>query len=115
MNTPSWYWTKGLHDAKITDCRIDHFNYEYTQKNPIRNCITVDLDTRNALLDTTITTIKFLNTKIIQGDIDCTGWFWKDDVLTTTCKGYELEITFISYPKIKKIKISFDDIIVERR
>ncbi len=115
MDKPSWYWSKGLHDAKIITCKIDHFNYDYTQKNPIRNCISIDLDAHNALFDTTIATIKFLNAKIIQGDIDCEGWFWKDDELTTTCRGYALEIALSSYPKTKKIKIFFDDIIVERQ
>ena len=114
MDIPNWYWKKGLHDAKITGWQFENFDYDYSQRNPIRNCITVELDSRMALFDTTLKTIKFVNAKIIQGDTQCVNWFWKDDIVQKTYKGYEIEITLTPYPSTKKMKIAFENIIIER-
>ena len=114
MDMPNWYWKKGLHDAKITDWQLENFEYDYSQRNPIRNCITLKLDSQKAMFDTAIKAIKFINAKLIQGDTQCVNWFWKDDIITKSYKGYEIEITLTSYPNVRKIVINFADAIVER-
>lgn len=114
MDIPNWYWSKGLHDAKVIDLFFESLDYDYTQRNPVRNCLTIQLNTENAMFDTSIKAIKFYNVRILQGNIDFEGWFWKDDTLVVTRKGFELEITLISYPNIKRIKISFESVIVEK-
>ncbi len=115
MEIPNWYWVNGLHDAKVTNLSFENFDYDYTKRNPIRNCITIQLDTRNAMFDTSIKAIKLLNSKIVQGDMDFVDWFWKDDILTTSHKGFELQITLISNRHIKICKISFENVIVEKK
>lgn len=114
MDTPIWYWKKGLHDAKITNWQSEFFDYDYSQRNPIRNCITVELDARMAMFDTTIKAIKFVNAKLTQGDSQCVNWFWKDDIVKKTSRGYEIEILLTSFRKTKKINISFENVIIER-
>ena len=114
MNMPSWYWENGLHDAQITDIQFEEFDFDYSQHNPIRNCITIKLDAQMAMFDTTLKEIKLMNAKFIHGDAQCVNWFWKDDIIKETNKGYELEITLISHRKIKKCKIGFENAIIER-
>lgn len=114
MDTPNWYWKKGLHDAKITNWKIENLDYDYSQRNPVRNCITVELDAKLAMFDTTIKKIKFLNAKLIQGNEPCVDWFWKYDSIQKKHTGYEIEIVLTLHRETKKIKIAFESIIVER-
>ena len=114
MQIPDWYWVKGLHDAQVTDLSFIDFDYDYTKRNPTRNCMTIQLDTRSAMFDTSIKAIKLLNSKIVQGDTDFVGWFWKDDILKPSHKGFELQITLISNRNTKICKISFENAIVEK-
>ncbi len=114
MVMPNWYWEKGLHDAKIISCQIENFNYDYSKPNPVRNCITIELDSGMAMFDTTLKAIKFFNAKFIQGDIQGENWFWNYDIIKENSKGYELEINLVSYPKRKKCKIVFENVIIER-
>ena len=114
MGNPDWYWTKGLHDAKVINVLFKNIDYEFTKRNPIRNFLDIQLDSQKAMFDTTIKSIKLYNSKIIEGDLDFIGWYWKDDKLIETTKGFELEITLILYPHTKKIKISFEKVDIGR-
>ena len=63
---PAWYWEKGLHDAIIKNITLCPLNYDYTQKNPIRNYLLIEIDSSHALFDSTIKEIKLFNAKILS-------------------------------------------------
>ncbi len=107
-NFPDWYWVYGLHDAEIKRISFQTLDYDYTQKNPIRNYLLVELDSCNALFDTTITSIKFYNAKIIRGTTDLSGYWWMSDELTFDKKKYLLVIYVSSIKEKTSMHISFD-------
>ena len=49
--TPNWYWKNGLHDAVIETISLEQLNYDYTQRVPIRNYLSIKLNAQNALFD----------------------------------------------------------------
>ncbi len=88
----SFYWQKGLHDAEITDCREITFDYDVKEKNPIRNCLELIIDSTHALYDTTIKVIKLYNYKILSELKNPKKIWWKDDKLETKDKNFILTI-----------------------
>ena len=89
-----WYWAKGLYDAEIVDIKKEEYVYDYRQKDPIRNMLEIVLDTRQAMNDSSIKSIRFYNYKIIAGGEDILhAWWYKD------------EITEFSGRKILKLKL----------
>ncbi len=109
MNSlPDWYWNKGLHDAEIKKISFQTLDYDYTQDNPIRNCLLVELDSRNALFDTKVTSIKFYNAKVNTGVIDVSGYWWVDDELSCNNKKYKLVIYIRNANEKASIQILFD-------
>ena len=112
--TPDWYWSKGLHDAKILSYQIIELDYDYKQKNPYRNYLEIKLNPTHALMDNKVASIKFYNFKCnnLQGLND--AW-WMEDELIYNDKKYLLSLTTAKldgeYPKIE---IFFDFAEVER-
>lgn len=90
--SPTWYWTKGLHDAVIRKISFRTLNYDYRQARPIRNYLIMELDSRNALFDIEIVAIKFYNAKVVAGDTDICGYWWLNDELSCEVKKYTLTI-----------------------
>lgn len=105
---PDWYWKRGLHDADIKCVAYQQFDCDYTQKNPIRNSITISLDSRNALFDTTIDSIVFYNAKMITNDIDYAGTWWVNDELSFSNNKFHIKIFIESKIKKSCIQIQFD-------
>ena len=62
----SFYWENGLHDADIIDFKEITFNYNVKDKNPIRNCLELIIDSSHALFNTRIKGIKLYNYKILS-------------------------------------------------
>ena len=109
-----WYWVRGLHDAELKNVIFHQLDYDYTERNPIRNYIELRLDSSQAMFDTSIKAIRLYNAKIISGDLDCVNWFWKKDVLTQEAKKFVLDITFMHLREFKNCRISFEKAEVER-
>ena len=82
MDNKDWYWKNGLHDAEIKKIQHVDVEYDFSLKNPIRNILIIDLDSRNALFDTSVKSLEFYNYKLIQDIDDIIGFWWiKDEVL----------------------------------
>lgn len=113
---PTWYWTKGLHDAVIRKISFRTLDYDYRQARPIRNYLIMELDSRNALFDTEIVAIKFYNAKVVAGDTDICGYWWLNDELSCEVKKYTLTI-HVAKKKGENIllQISFDSAEVLRK
>jgi len=94
-SSPSWYWNKGLHDAEITHIDEIVLPYDYTQKNPIRNCLIIFLNSKNALFDTSVKEIRLYNYKLISPDNKsfCADSWWIADRLTEENGKYILTVS----------------------
>ena len=73
-NPPEWYWTKGLHDAGITEVDSFEFPFDYNkfvgQKSKYnRNLLKLKIDSKGAIYDTSVKEIHFYNYKILTPDI----------------------------------------------
>ena len=118
---PSWYWTRGLHDALILRTEAIDLSYDHAQRNPVRNCFQIHLDASMAMIDTSIRCIKFFNYKILLDDSSCggcedggiKGCYWMQDILKYENGKYVLELTALGEDDFKFI-ILFDDAQVER-
>lgn len=110
-----WYWEKGLHDAEVLDIKKINFEYDYTQRKPRRNMLEIILDTRIALFDNSIKSIRFYNYKIIEGDENIIhSWWIKDEFWVEKGKN-NLKIYLRSPKKTCEILISFETIEVVRK
>ena len=93
--SPGWYWHRGLHDARILSTEAVELPYDYTQRDPIRNCFKLHLDPSQALFDTAVKTINLFNYKILRDDTPggLAGCYWKQDSLDFRNGKYRLELT----------------------
>ena len=67
---PDWYWKRGLHDAKILSvCELE-FAPDWKEKRPKRNCLEIQLDSKNALFEQDIETISLYNYRIKEMKTD---------------------------------------------
>lgn len=109
---PEWYWQKGLHDAKIVDIEEQELAYDYKQRDPVRNCIVLHLDSRMALFDRSVKEIKLYNYKLCSPEAavrDFCGTWWLKDNLSITDTGYSLAITLKRIGK----RASREELVVE--
>ncbi len=109
---PEWYWQKGLHDAKIVDIEEQELAYDYKQRDPVRNCIVLHLDSRMALFDSSVKEIKLYNYKLCSPEAavqDLCGTWWLKDNLSITDTGYSLAITLKRIGK----RASREELVVE--
>lgn len=116
-NLPAWYWPWGLHDA-IIDQAIRCDRPQWIDGTYYHNSLTLSLDPRNALWDTTVSTITLLNYKVLSDDFDPTGCWWLSDTLRQVNSKYLLEIQLGNYEKHKAenktYTVRFTHCIVER-
>ena len=104
--TPDWYWSRGLHDAKIISVSTKQSNW-----NPEDNCLTFKISCDGALFETDITEIRFHNFRIKTNDFDINllnGGWWLSDELSESGNQYLLELKFDTIKcKTKVIQITF--------
>ena len=116
-NLPAWYWPWGLHDA-IIDQVLRCDRPQWIDGTYYHNSLTLSLDSRNALWDTTVSTITLLNYKVLSDDFDPTGCWWLFDTLRQVNSKYLLEIQLENYEKRKAenktYTVRFTHCIVER-
>ena len=89
---PEWYWRRGLHDAQILTADALELDYDYRQRNPVRNCFRLQLDAAGALFDREVRTISFYNYRILR-PAPLEGAFWMGDFLRRDGQRYVLDIT----------------------
>ena len=89
---PEWYWTLGLHDAKIVSVTTKESDW-----NPDDNYLSLKLNCKDALFETDIKEIRFFNFKTLTNDFDINllnGGWWLSDELTEEDNCYMLELEF---------------------
>ena len=94
---PHWYWHRGLHDARILTTEEIELPYDYTQRDPVRNCFRIHLDASQAMFDTTVKSISLFNYKILRDDTagGLAGCYWKQDTLEFRNGKYRLELSVL--------------------
>ena len=113
MTEYNWYWNKGLFDAEIIKITQDYFQYDYTEKNPVRSCLTIELDAKAALYDTSVKQIKLYNSKVVSGNISVSGW-WKEDAIETANGKHTLTLVIATKGEDETLKISFEKCLIVR-
>ena len=122
---PEWYWTKGLHDACITDIEAVEFPFDYNrvaeEKGKYdRNCLTLKIDAKGAMFDMSVKEIRLYNYKILTPDVAFENrkmLWWFADRLTRGAERYVLEIDvrdFDSHREKLTVVIRFDRAEVDR-
>ena len=110
---PQWYWLRGLHDALVLGVETQEFAYDVTQRKPVRNCMTIRLDARGALFDTSVTAIRLYNYKVLQGS-ELKGCHWMQDRLRREKDKFILDITALGKDDFP-YSVRFDFAEVERK
>ena len=107
----SFYWGNRLHDADILDYKEITFDYNVKERNPIRNCLELVIDSSHALLDTSIKGIKLYNYKILSELKKPRKIWWKEDKLETesnkfilTIYGHNNEVFIVKFDKGEVIR-----------
>ena len=93
---PDWYWKYGLHDAVILSVSELQLVPDYKVKQPKLNCLEIELDSKNALHERDIKTIRLYNYKIKTLDVDINSidkpWWMGDTIKELNNKQYSLDI-----------------------
>ena len=93
---PDWYWKYGLHDAVILSVSELELVPDYKEKKPKFNCLEIELDSKNALHERDIKTIRLYNYKIKTPDIDINSidkpWWMGDTIKKLNNNRYSLDI-----------------------
>lgn len=116
-----WYWTRGLHDARILCTEAKDLPYDFTERHPIRNCFKIHLYSSGAMFDTSIKCITLFNYKILLDDSDKGGYtdggldgcYWMQDILRLDRGKYLLEITALGEDDFRYV-IQFESAQVDR-
>lgn len=118
---PQWYWLRGLHDALVLAVDTQEFAYDVTQAKPVRNCMTIRLDAKAALFDTSVTAIHLFNYKVLEDGSESvgygeglTGCYWMQDRLRREKEKYILDITALGEDDFL-YSVRFDFAEVERK
>ena len=68
--TPSWYWTNGLHDAKILSVTPLELPPDWKSPTPRYNCLEFAIDAKGAMFDQRVRKITLYNYKILTPDFE---------------------------------------------
>ncbi len=111
---PSWYWSGGLHDARIIAKSYYSFDYGNYPKTQYQNCIELKLDLSQAMFDTSIKAVRFYNCREMTPDIDIENLWWiRDDIVMANNK-FVAKIELFSQKRTCLYIIRFEHCEVER-
>ena len=120
---PSWYWSQGLHDAKILSATPLELPPDWKAHTPRYNCLELTFDASGAMYDTKVTKITLYNYKLLTPDFDLgnlSGAWWYGDILTVEAEGkFRLELHYqlpgSHYARDYTVELRFAEAEVERK
>ncbi len=117
---PDWYWKYGLHDAVILSVSELQLVPDYKEKKPKFNCLEIQLDSKHALYEQNIKTIRLYNYKIKTPDVNINSidkpWWMGDTIKELNNKRYSLDIEVESARGSRKhFIVEFEIPEIERR
>lgn len=89
---PEWYWTRGLHDAKIVSVKVKE-----SDLNPNDNCLIFKMNGHGAMFEQDITEIRFLEFRFNKENFNINllnGAWWLYDEITEKSGEYHLLLEF---------------------
>jgi hypothetical protein len=89
---PEWYWTRGLHDAKIISVEKKESELDSLDKS-----LVLKIDCDGAMFENRITEIRFKRIKIKPSNFDIdllNGGWWLYDKLSVEGNHYLLDLKF---------------------
>lgn len=93
---PDWYWKYGLHDAVILSVSELQLIPNNKEKKPKYNCLEIQIDSKNAIYQQDIKTIRLYNYEIKTPDVDINSidkpWWIGDSIKKLDNNRYLLEI-----------------------
>ena len=105
---PDWYWINGLHDAQIKSYEVVEQKYDCSDRNPKRNFLQLNLNSKIAMNDTSITAIKFYNYECDNLN-ELTNSIWFEDELSKINDKFILKISLSKLNgNFPEVVISFD-------
>lgn len=112
FETPKWYWSRGLHDAIVKSVHLKEFSFNHRDKNQIRNSLIIEVDSRCAMYDTTICTIRFINiNKKALDNLELSSligsWWIQDDLSFCQNKRKWTIKIFFGKTKTKTVSLNF--------
>lgn len=115
---PEWYWQKGLHDAEIISVTTVELPVDWRAREKRWNVMTLELNSEQAIFDTSVKEISLFNYKVLEGDISdlrkCKAW-WFADKLSFVDGAYLLDVEFTTGKKQNlHYKIKFEDAEIKR-
>ena len=119
---PSWYWSQGLHDAKILSATPLELPPDWKSPIPRYNCLEFAIDAKGAMFDQRVRKIALYNYKILTPEFDLcklSGAWWYGDTLTVEAEGkYRLELHYqlpgSHYARDYTVELRFSEAEVER-
>ena len=122
QTAPSWYWSQGLHDAKILSATPLELPPDWKSPIPRYNCLEFAIDAKGAMFDQTVRKIALYNYKILTPEFDLcklSGAWWLSDELHIEADGkYRLQLTIqvfkASRPRNYTVEFRFSEAEVER-
>ena len=102
---------KGLSDAEIIEIKETTYQYNYKQRNPIRNSLQIIFDSKSAMVSTNVKSIIFYNYKIIceNSSFVHSWWFDSDFIDINGKKGLKISFRH-SKSVISETIILFDEL-----
>ena len=111
---PDWYWTRGLHDAKIISVEKKESGW-----NPLDKNLIIKIDCDGALFEDSITDIILKRIMIKPADFDINlinGGWWLSDELSVKGNHYLLDLKFRTQKsKTKRVEFTFENAEVRKR
>ena len=89
---PEWYWTRGLHDAKIVSVEVKESDW-----NPKDNCLIIKINGHGAMFEQDIIEICFFKFRFNKENFDINllnGAWWLHDEITEKSGEYHLLLEF---------------------
>lgn len=111
---PSWYWSRGLHDARIISKSYYAFDYINYSEIQYQNCIELKLDTTQAMFDTSIKAVRFYNCKEMTPDTDIESLWWVRDDIAAINNKFIAKIELFSQKRTYIYIVRFEHCEVER-
>lgn len=112
--TPDWYWSAGLHDAKIISVTETQ-----SPRNPEERQLIIKLDGDWAIYERDIREIRLLGCRIKTKDFNLAtmqGGFWLWDELTLRGDRFHMELEYDTAKcKTRHVTLTFDSAEVIRR
>ncbi len=110
-NIPSWYWHRGIHDARILSVIQLEFSAYQTTPPAADNCLAIYLNSEKAVYETDVAKIALYNYELTDDfDFRAHGqlwWLW--DQLSMENDRYRLDITVTAEDHSRKqVTVSFD-------